>query len=314
MVRILTIVFTLISWFTSAQKAEIAFMIKEKDLIPEGIAYDPAGKDFYLSSINKRKVVKVSPQGNVTDFVSSGSHGMLQSLGMRVSDDGKLWVCNNSPEEDSIKIANVHVFDLETGKLVKKVTLSDGKPHLFNDMVFHSDGFAYVTDSEGGSIYRISKTTFGLEEFKVIRPGSYPNGIALSPDEKKLIVSTGSEMGIVAIDLASKEMRSIAHEKFFILGADGLYRYKNVLIGVQNVTYPEAILQYNVSTDFSSIQSITTLVSHHPAFDSPTTGVIVDDYFYFIANSQLFQIVGNKGKLKKPDELKDVIILRVELD
>jgi WD40 repeat protein len=314
MPRTLLIVFILISFYSVAQKAEVAFTVKEKGLIPEGIAYDPVAKDFYLSSIHKRKVVRVSPKGEVTDFVTSGSYGMLQSLGMKVSDDGMLWVCNNSAEEDSIKIANVHVLDLKTGKLVRKISLSDGKPHLFNDLVFHPDGFAYVSDSDAGSVHRINRKTLVLEEFVSIRAGSYPNGIALSPDEKKLVVSTGSGMGIVSIDLASKEIKSIAHEKFFILGADGLYRYKNALIGVQNVTYPEAVLRYNVSEDFSSIQSITTLVSHHPDFDSPTTGVIVGDYFYVIANSQLIQIVGNKGKLKRPDQLKDVVVLRIKLD
>ena len=42
--------------------SELAFMLSETDLIPEGIAYDPLDKVFFLSSLHKRKIVRVRLQ------------------------------------------------------------------------------------------------------------------------------------------------------------------------------------------------------------------------------------------------------------
>src|SRR5882762_11191566 len=77
-----------------AQHVEIAFRLSEKDLIPEGIAFDPLTKSFYVSSINKRKIVKVDETGSVSDFISSRQDGIGEVLGLKVA-QGKLWSCNN---------------------------------------------------------------------------------------------------------------------------------------------------------------------------------------------------------------------------
>lgn len=77
-----------------AQEAEIAFRIAEKDLIPEGIAFDPDSKSFFVSSIHKNKIIRIDERNKVTDFIKSGKEGIGQALGMKVS-DGKLWVCSN---------------------------------------------------------------------------------------------------------------------------------------------------------------------------------------------------------------------------
>jgi hypothetical protein len=49
-------------------------------------------------------------------------------------------------------------------------------------------------------------------------------------------------------------------------------------------------------------------------FDVPTTGVIAGDEFYFIANSQLFQLIGNKGKIKDPASLTSTYIMKIKLN
>jgi sugar lactone lactonase YvrE len=208
-----------------AQKAEVAFKIPEKDIIPEGIAWDPTGKNFYIGSIQKNKILKITQDGIVTDFVKTNQDNIRQVLGMRVDNEGRLWACNNSPEQDTVsKISSVHVYDLKTGKLQKAFTLNDGTKHLFNDIHFTSSGDAYVTDSDGGAIYMIRKGSNDIQEFLKLGTLRYPNGITSTKDEKKLIVSTGSGLGIVSVDLQTQKVEQIPHEKFFIIGADGLYR------------------------------------------------------------------------------------------
>jgi hypothetical protein len=296
------------------QPPRIAFTLTEKDLIPEGIAYDPGEKAFYLSSIFKRKIVKITADGKAVDFVRSGQDSIKQVLGMKVDHQGRLWACNNSPEQDSVKIAHVHVYDLKTGKLVNRFTLKDGRKHLFNDLHFFQNGDTYITDSEGGGIYVIRKDSKKLESF--LKDGSliYPNGITATADEKKLLVSTGSALGIVSVNIADRTFASITHERFMIIGTDGLYRYNNTLVGIQNVIFPEAVLSLKLSDDASKFESIQFASGIHPLFDTPTTGVIVGDEFYFIANSQLLQIVGNQGQIKNPQKLADTYIMKIKLN
>jgi hypothetical protein len=232
---------------------------------------------------------------------------------MSVDARGRLWACNNSPEHDTTnRTANIHVYDLKTRRLLKKYSLHDGKKHLFNDVYFTANGDAYATDSEAGAIYRIQGNN-APEEF--VKAGSlrYPNGITATSDEKKLLVSSGG-LGIVAVDLESRQVTPLRHDKFYVIGTDGLYRYKSFLIGVQNIVFPEAILKFTLDANATKIDDIDFLISDHPSFDIPTTGVVVEDYFYFIANSQLRQLIGNKGSIKDPDKLVDTTILKIKLN
>lgn len=308
------IVISVINHCHAQQKPQPVALIHEKDIIPEGIAYDEKSKTLFLSSIHKNKILAISPDGFVSDFVPSNKDGIKQVLGMKVF-NGQLWACNNTAEQDTIdREANIHVYDLVSKKLVKRITIKDGTKHLFNDLYIMRNGDAYVTDSDGAGIYLIKNGSDKAEPF--IKGGTipYPNGITATADEKKIIVSTGGGQGIVSIDLATQAIKSITHAHYFIIGADGLYRYKNKLISVQNVTFPEGIVEMQLSDDNQTITDIKHLVVGIPEFDTPTTGVIVGDEFYFIANSQLFQLIGNQGKIKNPEKLKETTILKIRLN
>lgn len=290
----------------------VAFTVKEKDLIPEGIASDPAGGDLFLGSIYKRKIVRIAANGVASDFTVSGQDSLLQVLGMTVDGRGRLWACNNSPEHDtSTSISNIHVYDTRNGRLLAKHTLRDEKRHLFNDVHVTAAGDAYVTDSEAGAIYRIRENG-EPEEF--VRSGTfrYPNGITGTPDGSKIIVGTAG--GIFTVDIATGAKNPLPNERFYIIGTDGLYWYRNSLIGIQNVTFPEAVVRFELNSVGSAIERISFLASNHSLFDVPTTGAIAGDHFYFIANSQLLQLIGNKGRLKDPARLKETVIMKIRLN
>jgi hypothetical protein len=296
------------------QKATIAFKVPERDIIPEGIAYDPAGKSFYLSSIHKNKIIKISETGVVSDFIKSGQDEFLEGLGMKVDAAGRLWACNSTPEHDTVrKVANIHVFDTKSGSLVKKFQLNDGKKHLFNDLYITATGDVYITDSEGGGLYLIRNNSDQLEEFIPNGRLHYPNGITSNPEETVLYVSTASGLGIVSVNLKTKEVNPV-EAKYRIIGLDGLYRYKQRLIGIQNAFFPESIMQYTLSSAGTAITKIEFLTMGDAGFDIPTTGVIVGDEFYFIGNSQLFQLIGNKGKIKNPSALNETLIMKIKLN
>lgn len=305
----------LVCHFVFAQKkAETAFILEERDLIPEGIAYDPTEKAFYLSSIYKRKIVKITSDGKVSDLISTGADEIEQVLGMKVDARGLLWACNNTPEHDTVrKISNVHVYDLRTKKMVKRFKLEDDNRHLFNDIYITKAGDVFVTDTHAGMVWLVRKDSKTLEEFT--KRGSVPfaNGITATPDEKFLIVSTGGAQGVVRVDVSTKQISSIPNDRYMVMGYDGLYQYNNTLIGIQNTFFPESIQKVTLNASSDRAERIDFLCDRDPKFNAPTTGVIVGDEFYFIANSQLLQIIGGKGKIKDPATLEETIIMKIKL-
>lgn len=293
-------------------KLEKAFEIQEKDLIPEGIAYDPSSNAFYVGSIYKNKIIKITEAGKVTDFVPEGAYGSWAYLGLKVNENtGELWACRSemTNTKDSTGFSGIFRYNLKTGVLKKKYISKDAG-HLFNDLTFH-EGDTYFTDSEEGSIYRIDRAQDSLKIF--IGAGSfiYPNGITLHPDGSGLIVSTAR--GLQKVNLKTKEITPLIHPGYFIIGVDGLYSYKNSLIGLCNIIKPEAVNQYVFNARADTIESVNTLACAHPDFYNATTGAIKNGWFYFIANSFVSQLKED-GHLKDEKSLRNLLIYRVKLD
>lgn len=316
MTRLATLLlFATISATAQTNQPKIAFTVASKDLIPEGIAYDAREKAFYLSSIHKKKIVRISSKGEARDFIASGADGIEEVLGMKVDQDGLLWACNNTPEHDTVsRIANVHVYDTKNRSLYKRFQVTDGKPHLFNDLYITKAGDVFITDTQAGMIWVIRKGGNDIEAFT--RPGSlaFPNGITATEDESKILVATGSALGVVSVDLESRSINPLRNDRYLIIGLDGLYRYRHSLIGVQNTTFPEAIINMEMTPGDDSIAKVSFICHGHPLMDTPTTGVIVGDEFYFIANSQLLQIMGTQGNIRDIEKLKETVIMKIKLE
>ena len=310
---IFSLFFVFASTLAIAQhELSVAFTIPEKDLIPEGITFDPIGNAFYLGSIHKRKIVRITSKGEVSDFVVSGKDSLLQVLGMTVH-SGNLWVCNNTPEDDTVFMqAQIHVYELKSKRLVKRFTLNDGKRHLFNDIYLSKTGDAFITDSHAGAVYQIKNNSEKITELSPPSSVIYPNGIAATENEDKLFVSTGSGRGIVTIDVTTGAISDLPNERYFVFGYDGIYRYKKSLIGVQNVVFPAAVHQLMLDKDEKQITELKFLSGNDPRFNVPTTGVVVQSSFYFIANSQLMQL--EKGEIKSPETLTATYIMKLTLN
>lgn len=298
---------------TSNSKA--GFMIPGKDLIPEGIAYDPATETFYVGSIYKRKVVSRSKDGKVRDFTSERQDGLWGVLGMRVDDKRRvLWVNSaaGAEEKELNGYSGVFKYDLKTGKLIKKYIL-DNKPraHLLNDLAINRRGDVFITDSLSGAVYMVSQAKDELETF--VEPGQfiYPNGITLSNDERSLFVADWSK-GISVVDLGARRVAPLPHSQSVTLsGIDGLYLYQNSLIAVQNGPKPERVVQYFLNDKQDRVESAAVLESNNPLFAIPTTGVLVGDKFYFIANSYVDMF--RDGVLASDASLRPPQILNVSL-
>ncbi len=268
-------------------KSQIAFSISEKDLNPEGITYDPVEKMFYLGSMNKHKIVKVDPSGKSTDFTSEGQDGLNMVLGIHVDPIHRLlWVVSYSK-----KRSEVLKYNLSSGKLIKKYFLSavpnEIKPS-FNDLVIHTNGDVYVSGSN--SIYWISHSSDKMEVFLNSNSFSTFNGITLSDDAQTIYVSDYF-VGIYKIDIKTKSFYLLTHEPGFnSIGVDGLYFLNNQLYCVQDVV--NSIDRFSLNKKGTHLKSCEFFERNTQYLHMPTTGVIIDDYFYFIADTQ--------GKGKNP--------------
>jgi hypothetical protein len=321
-----TLLLLSLCYFCSAQEpSSVAFRIADSELIPEGIAYDPHARVFYVGSTFKRKIVSVDGKGAARDFTGEAQEGLTGVLGMKVDAKRRLlWAISSNAggampgkalDRNCLGCSAVFKYDLKTGRLIKKYALGN-KPnvHFLNDLTINSGGDVFITDTVTGDIYLISRRKDELEVFVNLGQQAYPNGIDLSGDEKLLFVAAAG--GVQVIDLRDKKSRTLKlPDVVSPLVIDGLYFYKGSLIAVQPFAEQKKLVRYYLDKDANVVTRAEVIESEHTLFNQPTTGVIVGKDFYYIANSQLQMF----RKLYKPDEtydkgqLLDVVVLKERL-
>lgn len=313
-------------FFPSAQeRSRVAFRIADRELIPEGIAYDPHARIFYVGSTYRRKIVSVDRKGAVRDFTSEAQEGLLGVVGMKVDAERRLlWAVSTNAgggmpgkglDRDCLGCSAVFKYDLGKGRLIKKYVLGN-KPnvHFLNDLTINSRGDAFITDTVTGDIYLISRGKDELELFVNLGQQAFPNGIDLSGDEKHLFVAAAG--GIRVVDLRDKKSRTLElPDGVSPVVIDGLYFYKGGLIAVQPFADRRKVVRYHLDEEANAVSRVEVIESEHPLFNQPTTGVIVGKDFYYIANSQLqlFRSIHKPDGAYDKGRLLDVVVLRGRL-
>jgi hypothetical protein len=294
----------------------VAFRLAERDLFPEGIAYDPVTKTFFLSSTYKGKIVAVDARGAPRDFTRERQDGFWSGLGMKV-DAGRrmLWVATSAEEElrgirkEELYRSTLFAYNIDTGKLVGKYELANvPSGHLLNDLVVTREGQVYVTDTQDGSVWTLRPGTGALE--KLFPSQTFPgaNGIALSSDEKLLFVA---HQGIAVVDRMSLAHRDLPRPLDVTLtGVDGLYLHGGCLVAVQTDLF--RIARFVLTADLRGVQRGEILEAHNPLFREPTTGVVVGDDFYYIATCQ-YNSFNPDWSVPPVEKLSDIIVLRARL-
>jgi streptogramin lyase len=270
-------------------QARLAFLTEEKDLIPEGLAYDAKQNLFFLSSLNRKKIVKIDAEGRTSDFVPGDRYGLLPVLGIRPDPaDGSVWAATF---EDAGRTELVH-FD-STGKLLGRYAPPDGAKHGFNDLVVRKNGEVITTDSLSNQVFRFDPKTHAFLTVPLYRTLFYPNGIALADDDRSLYVADA--VGIVKIDLSEASSRDVEPgPRNTLAGADGLYWRNGSLIAVQNGIGSPRIAAHKLSKDGNRVTQVTVMENRTQFTVLPTTGAVNGSDFYFIANSQIDNLNGEK--------------------
>lgn len=295
------------------------FSLEEMGLVTEGLAYDPATKMFYVSSIHKRKIVSVNTKGEARNF-SKEEDGLWSVQGMKVDARRRiLWVCSTAfPQmmnfaEGDKNHTGVFKYDLKTGRLIKKFLLPDTtNGHAFGDLVVHPSGDVFVTDSVTPAIYVIPRQKERLELY--LEPESFtsPQGLDFSADGKQMFVADYGR-GVFVIDLKTKKVRKLeSTPNLSLLGIDGLYFYQGDLITIQNGVRPHRVIRWFLNKPMDRVERSEVIEANNPLFDEPTLGVIVNNDFYYIANSQ-WESVNEKGQLAPQEKLRKPLVLKARL-
>jgi hypothetical protein len=275
--------------FAPVSQAQLAFTTTEKDLVPEGLAYDPAQNIFYLSSMHRKKIVKISLEGKVTDFVPGDRYNLLPVLGIRIAtSDGSVW---SNSWVDNGRTELLH-FD-KSGTLLGRFSPPEDEKHGFNDLVVLPDGNILLTDTAAHKLYRFDDKARSFADVKLSRPLLMPNGIALTDDGR--VVYIADQLGVIRLDLNSGQSTEVdPGPRSTLAGADGLYWHSGRLIAVQNGIGTPRIAVFQLAGDGLHVRKTTVLEYRSRFAVLPTTGALKGDDFYFIVNSQLDNLNGER--------------------
>ena len=301
-------------------RARAAFTLPERDLLTEGIAYDPGGRSFFVGSVHQRKILRVDREGRVTEFVPSARDGLWAPMGMRVDPArAALWVAASAVPQmvgfvaaDSLR-SGLFRFDVSTGVLTGRYPVAeDGRPHTLGDLTISRSGDVYASDSRGPAIYRVRAGADSLERFVESPLLLSAQGLALDPDERTLYVADYAR-GILRVDLSTRQVRLLdAADTVLALGVDGLYRAGGDLVGIQNGVTPHRVVRFRLDPAGDRIIGSTVLERARRDYAEPTLGVLVGSELFYVANSQ-WEHFGDDGGIDATDSLRAPLVLRLRL-
>jgi hypothetical protein len=293
------------------------YILSEKDLIPEGIAFDEATETIYVSSTYKRKIIAIDRDGNARDFITGAQDDIKSVIGMEVDEKRNCVWAVSCEAADVLPLKNsnekkwtssVYQFGLNDGKLIKKYSLNRDSVFL-NDLTVADDGIVYVTESIKKGIYVLRPEVDTLQLFMEIGlPYQFINGVCFTDKPGFLFVA--STEGILKIDLSNKTYSLLPETSSLkALDIDGLAFWDNYLIAHQST----AVVRFYLSATRDSIVRADTANSG-AEFDASTTGEVAKGNYYFIVNSQLQSGIDYANKRLKPiDSHSDIIIRKIKL-
>jgi len=293
--------------------AAVAFRLNDPRLLPEGIAFDPAGRRYFLGSLAQRKIVVTDGRGTVRDF-SRPDDRLDTVLGLTVDQPRQaLFAVSTNGFEDSARIERRNAvlrYDLRSGRLVSRHDAPAAKQ--LNDGAVGQDGTLYVTDSEAGTLFRMQPGESALTPFGTPAVVRGANGITATPDGALFVTLS---TGIGRIDPRDGSLKRLDQPDNVVTGGiDGLYGYRGDLVGVQNSTNPGRIIRIRLDPARQRVVGLTVLQSHHhPEFAEPTTGAIADGMLHVLANTHVGQYQAD-GTIKDAETLRPTVVIAVPLD
>ncbi len=168
-----------------------AFTLRERDLIPEDIAVDPATRDFFVSGVRKSKIVRIDRAGMSTDFAKA---------------DGRFSRCEWTLDAASFGpqtagCRTVSTFDLDSGALRQRIQSPVKGP--LGDLTISTAGEIFVSEGMRGAVLRLRPgDRNGLymyrDSFLAVQNGTRPERIirfSLDLRKQEILEANTPELG-----------------------------------------------------------------------------------------------------------------------
>jgi DNA-binding beta-propeller fold protein YncE len=298
------------------------FTLGARDLVPGDLAWDPSAKVFYLASLRKRRIVRVTPgapgeKASFSDFSRAGDLDAV--LGVKVdAARGRLWaVTATDPAMEGFRPGDfgrsqLVAFDLATGALAGRWSPMTRPPHQFGGLAVDDAGSVWVTDTASGEVHVLKP---GAEELLPVAPkGTFvaPKSIAVSADGTRVYVADLAR-GVYRLNPRTGVADVLDQPPGpWPAGLDGLVLHRNALVGVAGTVSVGRVGRWTLENDGSSFSEIEILDCGHPAYRVPVGGTLVGDDYVYVANSQV-DAVAEGGELPPAEALEDLVFLRLPL-
>jgi sugar lactone lactonase YvrE len=304
---------TTVEWLNEVQgNGAVVFSHDTGDFVPEGIAIGKDG-ELYLGSIRHGTIVRI---GEVAEVLSEGKEHW-SVFGMRLDGNGGLWFASASVPQyagENAEPGRTGLFhlDLSNGEVDVRALLPEGEQAMvLGDLVIADADTIYTTESLTGAVLRYSISANEFTEVAAAGKMRSAQGLVLDASGEHLYVADYVG-GLFRIALSDNALdRVTSPDSINLYGIDGLYRYADELIAIQNGIRPHRVVALELSPGGLSVTAGRVLAMNLPEFDEPTLGTVVGGDFYFVANSH-WNRFDRDGNL--PDGLAGPIVLKTELD
>ncbi|NKI34955.1 hypothetical protein HFP89_07235 [Wenzhouxiangella sp. XN79A] len=299
--------------------ARLAVEIPGEIAMPEALAFDPASERLFVGTVRDGAIMVRGPDDEGFEtFASPDTVDGLMAVFDLVADParGHLWVATGSTSQyrgaTSANFGRTSLIRLDLASGEKQAefrVLSDGKPHLLGAMALADDGTIYAADNLTPFVYRLAPGETRPSVFLGNPVFTGFRGIALSPDAAKLYVAD-YELGLFVFQ-TDGERRGLplpAPDTLNLGGIDGLYRWDNSLVAIQNGISPERVLRLDLDASGTRVESVAPLVVADPRFDIPTFGTLVGDDLLMLASSHWDKVSAQGQPVGGP--LPPVAVLR----
>ena len=252
-------------------------VLKDADLLPEDLAYDPTSQQLFVSSIRSNAILDENGRLFANADLPVLALAVDAKRRMLWATIGWLAQCERCGPSDKGKTALVS-FDIDSRRMTRRI--DSPAPGLFGDMTLGSAGDVYVSDGQSAALFHLAPDASTLERIDRAGELASPQQAALSADESTLYVADYVR-GIAAIQIATHTLSWLQPNADIALsGIDGLKVHGRSFIAVQNGTRPARIVRMSLD-----LKHYEVLEANWPGLGEPTHGALIGDRYLFIANT-----------------------------
>jgi len=249
----------------------------------EGIAWDAVRNRLFVGSVIDRRLLlhdgetwRVVP----TAAPVGGIFGMGIDAPRRL-----LWFASAPADpmpDPGTAFSGLVAIDLDRLEEARRIAVPGA--HL-GDVALAEDGTLYASDGQSGAIYRCRPGCTVAE--MLVPPGVFqsPQGMIVWPGGHRLYVADYA-LGLFRLEIGSRRIRPVlTREPAMLDGIDGLMRFGEFLVAIQNGIRPHRIVRLTPS-DGGRFVSVGVVESNHRAWGEPTLGAIAGEEMLYVADGQ----------------------------